>query len=69
MTTRDDLRAQKALQGLRFPADKREILEYAQTRDAGEKTLAALRALPEGTYANNDDVEAAVPQSPDNALS
>ncbi|NLZ98553.1 MAG: DUF2795 domain-containing protein, partial [Micrococcus sp.] len=32
MTTRDDMRASKALQGMDFPATKDTLIEYAEPR-------------------------------------
>lgn len=65
MTARDDLRAEKALQGADFPATREDLLQYAQTRGVDEKSLQALRALPEGQYEKMDDVVDAVPQEPE----
>lgn len=65
MTRRDDLRADKALQGADFPASRADILEYAQSRDVDEKSLEALRALPDRQFENKDDVIDAVPQEPE----
>ena len=36
----------RALEGIRFPATKAELLAYAVGRDSPESALAALRALP-----------------------
>jgi hypothetical protein len=47
MTTRDELRAEKALQGMEFPASKTELIDYATERSATAKTLQALEALPD----------------------
>ena len=65
MTFRDDLRAEKALQGLEVPATKQSALEYARTRAATSKTLEALTSLPEGTYPDKDALVDAVPQQPE----
>lgn len=65
MTHRDDLRVDKALQGASFPRTRQEVLDYARERDAGEETLEAMRALPEGSYGSADEVVAAVPQEPE----
>lgn len=69
MTDSDERRVTKALQGMEFPAEKADLLSYAETRGAGEKTLRALHSLPEGSYGNSDEVEQAVPQQPDEELS
>ncbi|TCK21377.1 DUF2795 domain-containing protein [Pseudonocardia endophytica] len=65
MTRRDDARVEKALQGADFPAGKQDLLDYAQTRDAGEETLQGLRALPDREFANLRDAVDAVPQEPE----
>lgn len=65
MTTRDDMRASKALQGASFPASKDELIDYAQSRGVGEKSLQALRALPDQRFTNMDAVVEAVPQEPE----
>lgn len=65
MTTRDELRAEKALQGMEFPASKTELIDYATERSATPKTLQALHALPDRQFENKDDVVEAVPQEPE----
>lgn len=65
MTDRDDQRAEKALQGADFPADRASLLDYAQTRGADPKTLQALRAVPDRSYRSIRDVVDAVPQEPE----
>jgi hypothetical protein len=67
MTRRDDSRVAKALQGADFPADKQTLIDYAQTREAGEETLQGLRALPDREFQNSDEVVDAVPQEPEGA--
>ena len=65
MTRRDDARVEKALQGADFPADRQSLIDYAQTREAGEKTLQGLRALPDRRFDNLRDAVDAVPQEPE----
>ena len=65
MTFRDDLRVDKALQGADFPRTRQEVLDYARDRDADEKTLEAMRGLPERTYESVAQVVDAVPQEPE----
>lgn len=65
MTKRDELRVEKALQGLEFPTSHDQLLDFATDRAADRETLAALRALPAGQYANKEDVLAALPQEPE----
>ncbi len=69
MTDADERRVSKALQGLEFPAQKAELVTYAEDRQADPRTLRALRSLPEGTYSSNDEVESSVPQRPDQEVS
>lgn len=65
MTKRDEIRVDKALQGLEFPADREQILDFATDREADSETLTALRSIPVGRYANKDEVLDAVPQEPE----
>lgn len=65
MTDRDDLRADKALQGMSFPATKADLLDYARTREPAPKTLQSLEALPDREFQNKDEVIDAVPQEPE----
>ena len=65
MTRRDDARVEKALQGADFPADKQALIDYAQTREAGEETLQGLWALPDREFQNLRDAVDAVPQEPE----
>lgn len=65
MTSRDDLRVEKALQGADFPSDQASVLSYAVTRGADDKTLQALRAVPDGRYLSIQEVVDAVPQEPE----
>jgi hypothetical protein len=67
LTTRDDLRVQKALQGADFPADRSALLSYAETRAADAKTMQALRALPDRQFGNMQEVVDVVPQEPEGA--
>lgn len=64
MTSADDNRVRKALQGMDFPADKDALVTYAAERDEDSRAIQALRALPNGEYVNVDEVAYAVPQSP-----
>lgn len=64
MTSADDRRVRKALQGMEFPADKDALVDYAAERDEDSRAVQALRALPDGEYENVDQVAHAVPQRP-----
>ncbi|GAB2741886.1 hypothetical protein GCM10027174_14240 [Salinifilum aidingensis] len=65
MTDADERRVRKVLQGLEFPVSKGYLLEYADTREADAKTMRALRGLADREYTSTEDVEAAVPQRPE----
>lgn len=65
MTERDDHRVRKALQGADFPAAKPELLRYADERGTDEKTLEALRGVPDQQFGSLDEVAEAVPQEPE----
>lgn len=64
MTSADRRRVRKALQGKDFPAQRTELIAYAEERSADEATMQAFYALPEGEYRDTGEVEQAVPQSP-----
>ncbi|TDC90373.1 DUF2795 domain-containing protein [Saccharopolyspora aridisoli] len=65
MTKRDEMRVDKALQGLEFPADREQLVDFATDREADAETLTALRSIPARQYANKDEVIEAVPQEPE----
>lgn len=65
MTKRDKIRVGKALQGIEFPAERDQLLEFATDREADSETIAALRSVPAGEYANKTQVEDAVAQEPE----
>ncbi|MBQ0926773.1 MULTISPECIES: DUF2795 domain-containing protein [Saccharopolyspora] len=65
MTKRDEMRVDKALQGLEFPADREQLVDFATDREADSETLTALRSIPARRYANKDEVIEAVPQEPE----
>lgn len=65
MTKRDEIRIEKALQGLEFPATHEQLVDFATDREADAETLTALRSIPVGYYANKQQVLDAVPQEPE----
>lgn len=65
MTTRDDMRVAKALQGADFPASAGELVRYARSRGADQKSVEALQSLPERQFENMTQVTEAVPQEPE----
>lgn len=54
---------QKYLAGLRYPVNKRELLDTARGNGAGEDVLAALERLPERDYHGPNTVSAEVPKT------
>ncbi|MEU0088122.1 DUF2795 domain-containing protein [Streptomyces sp. NPDC006274] len=47
---------QKALGGVGYPADKKQIVDQAKQHGADEKIMNALGSLPEKTYDSPADV-------------
>ncbi|MGW0773516.1 DUF2795 domain-containing protein [Streptomyces sp. NPDC002835] len=47
---------QKALGGVGYPADKKQILDQAKQHGADQKIMKALDALPEKSYDSPADV-------------
>lgn len=64
MTSADQRRVRKALQGKDFPAGVPELLAYARDRGSDNATLEAIRSLPEREYHDAADVENSLPQQP-----
>jgi len=54
------LTARVALQGLKFPATKQEILKHAESREPGVDVIQALRQLPDPSYASIGDLMGAL---------
>jgi hypothetical protein len=51
---------QKALKGISYPADKKTLLETAQSNNAGKEVTDALEALEDQTYSSPAEVSKAV---------
>lgn len=51
----------KALEGISFPCDRRQVVEYARTNNAGPMALSALEQIPDRKYANMSEVYVALP--------
>ncbi|WP_046470888.1 DUF2795 domain-containing protein [Allosalinactinospora lopnorensis] len=64
MTSADRRRVRKALQGKDFPADRSDLVAYAEERGSDSTTMEALRAVPDREYHDVADVENSVPQNP-----
>ncbi|GGW37790.1 DUF2795 domain-containing protein [Streptomyces xantholiticus] len=48
--TVNPIELQKALGGVGYPADKKQIMDQAKQHGADQKVMKALDALPEKTY-------------------
>lgn len=51
----------RALEGITFPCDRAQLIEYARTNKASSKALSALEAVPHRSFNSMTDVLAAVP--------
>lgn len=65
MTDRDEDRTAKALQGMRYPAGRSDLITYAGERGANPKTMQALYSLPDRTYESFAEVAEATHQEPE----
>jgi hypothetical protein len=54
LPTADDVSS--ALDAADFPADKHQLIRFAEEAGAGEAVVKALRSLPLGDYANRAEV-------------
>ena len=50
------IEVQKALGGVDYPADKEDLVENAEKKDANDKVLSALKDLPDKKYESPADV-------------
>ena len=53
----------RCLNGMDFPANKNEIMEYAEDNNADDELLDTLERLPEKQYGNMADVMQGIGQS------
>lgn len=51
----------RALEGITFPCDRAQLIEYARLNKASSKALTALEAVPHRKFANMTEVLSAVP--------
>lgn len=66
MTTLHDTdEVRRALSDLDYPADKGAVVACAERNDASAQALGALRALPLGDYANENEVLRSIPTAPE----
>ncbi|GAB4099128.1 DUF2795 domain-containing protein [Sinomonas halotolerans] len=54
------IQIQQFLEGVDYPADRAALVAAAEEQGADADALAALRAIPEGTYSKPTDVSSAV---------
>lgn len=54
----------QALEGVSFPCDRSQLIEYARRSDLGGQTLAALEGIPERQYRDLREVFTALPGRP-----
>lgn len=50
------MQAQKKVAGIRYPADRAELIDYARSHGADRELLACMRLMPERTYNDTQDV-------------
>lgn len=50
------------IDGMKFPATRAEIVEYAQDHDASEEAVEAFRAMPKQYFESLEDVSRVVGQ-------
>jgi hypothetical protein len=53
----------RCLGGMDFPANKEDIVEYAEDNDADDELLSRLERLPDKQYGNMADVMQGIGQS------
>jgi hypothetical protein len=54
----------QALEGVSFPCDRAQLIDYARRNNLGGRTLAALEEIPEGQYRDLSEVFTALPGRP-----
>jgi len=59
MRLADFVRVQKFLGGIKYPATKRQLIDYARGNQADDAVLATLRDIPEREYGGPDEVSQA----------
>lgn len=66
ITDEDDRRVRDALEGMDFPAERDDVIEYATDRNAADdRLLTVLDALPDRLFSTVDDVVISVPEHAD----
>jgi hypothetical protein len=59
MRLADFVRVQKFLGGIKYPATKRQLIDYARDNQADDDALATLRDIPEREYSGPDEISQA----------
>jgi uncharacterized protein DUF2795 len=59
MRLADFVRVQKFLAGIKYPATKKQLIDYARDNQADDVALATLHDLPEREYGGPDEVSQA----------
>jgi hypothetical protein len=59
MRLADFVRVQKFLGGIKYPATKRQLIDYARGNAADDDALATLQDIPEREYSGPDEVSQA----------
>lgn len=54
----------QALEGMSFPCDRAQLLEYARQNNLDEETLEVLKAIPDGSYRDLGELFTALPGLP-----
>lgn len=52
----EPIAVEKHLKGIKFPADKQDLIAHAQQNDAPEEVLSTLERMPDREYGNAADV-------------
>ncbi len=50
------MQAQKKVAGIRYPASRAQLIEYARAHGADRELLESMRRMPERTYYRQSDV-------------
>jgi hypothetical protein len=59
MRLADFVRVQKFLDGIKYPATKRQLIDHAREHQADDDALATLQDIPEREYSGPDEVSQA----------
>lgn len=54
----------QALEGVFFPCDRAQLIDYARRNNLGDSTLAVLEEIPERQYRDLDELFTVLPEAP-----